>query len=92
MAKHITSISELYLYDALEDCARDTVRTIEDDEEFCIAEWDLFRDWYDERGFTEDDWEYVEACGYNRYYFEEKRQKETEDGWRIICEALARRY
>ena len=91
MAKYITNIKELYLYNSLEDCARNTVNTIEDDEEFCIEEWDLFRDWYDERGFTEDDWSYVESCGYDRICFEEKKQKETENGWRIICEALARR-
>lgn len=55
----------IYDYINLRLCAGDTVNTIEDDEEFCEAEFDLFRDWYREKGFTEEDEQYVEACGYD---------------------------
>ena len=52
------------LYDSLQDMARDTCNLIEDDAMFCDAEWNLFQEWYDEKGFTDEDWKYVDACGY----------------------------
>ena len=48
------------LYNSLRDCATDTVNRIEDDAEFCEAEFDLFREWYSEKGFTKEDESYVE--------------------------------
>lgn len=58
------------LYSTLQNCARDTVNLIDDDEEFCEAEYELFKEWYEEKGYTDDDWLYVEACGYERDQFE----------------------
>lgn len=59
------------LYNSLRDCAVDTVNRIEDDAEFCEAEFDLFREWYSEKGFTKEDEGYVEACGYDLDQFYE---------------------
>ena len=56
---------DMYLYDSLYDCANDTVNNIEDDADFCEAEYDLFWDWYDEKGFSEEDRKYVASCGYD---------------------------
>ena len=39
-------------YASLKECAADTVNRIEDDAEFCEAEFDLFREWYTEKKFT----------------------------------------
>lgn len=61
---------DINLYDSLRTCAGDTVNTIEDDAKFCEAEFDLFREWYREKGFTDDDWDYVLACGYDTDQFE----------------------
>lgn len=58
------------LYNSLRNCAGDTVNLIEDDSEFCEAEFELFREWYKERGFTKEDAEYVEACGYDLNIFQ----------------------
>ena len=60
------------LYNSLRDCAADTVNRIEDDAEFCEAEFDLFREWYSEKGFTKEDESYVEACGYDLDQFYEE--------------------
>lgn len=61
---------DINLYDSLRTCAGDTVNTIEDDAKFCETEFDLFREWYREKGFTDDDWDYVLACGYDTDQFE----------------------
>lgn len=58
------------LYPDLQTMARDTCNLIADDQLFCECEWNLFKEWYRIKGFTEDDWLYVEACGYERDQFE----------------------
>ena len=57
------------LYDSLQDMARDNCNLIEDDAAFCDAEWNLFKAWYNEKGFTDDDWSYVLTAGYEEDQF-----------------------
>lgn len=52
-------------WDTLIKCARETVELIPDDSEFCAAEYELFNAWYREKGFTNTEKKYVEACGYD---------------------------
>lgn len=56
-------------YDSLQQMAQDLVNVIEDDQVWSEVEWNIFHAWYDEKGFTDDDWDYVEACGYERDQF-----------------------
>ena len=44
---------------------------IQDDSEFCEAEFELFREWFKVKGFSEFDARYVEACGYDLDLFYE---------------------
>lgn len=60
-------------YDSLQQMAQDLVNVIEDDTIWSEIEWNIFHAWYDEKGFTEDDWDYVEACGYERDQFDPDR-------------------
>ena len=57
------------LYHNMEQMARDQCNLLEDDQVFCECEWNLFHLWYGQYGFTEDDWEYVKACGYDECQF-----------------------
>ena len=59
------------LYNDLRSCAGDTVNQIRDDSEFCEAEFELFREWFKAKGFSEFDARYVEACGYDLDLFYE---------------------
>lgn len=61
----------LIMWNTLRGCAGETVNLIEDDSGFCVAEYDLFREWYREKGFTKADADYVEACGYDWSYEED---------------------
>lgn len=56
-------------YDSLQQMAQDLVNVIEDDQVWSEVEWNILHAWYDEKGFTDDDWDYVEACGYERDQF-----------------------
>ena len=56
-------------YNGLRQMAGESCNRLEDDRTFCDCEWNLFKQWYMERGFTEDEWQYVEACGYERGQF-----------------------
>ena len=56
-------------YQDLRSCAEATIGRIHDDQQFCDAEWNMFHHWRDEKGFTEDDWKYIEACGYEKNQF-----------------------
>jgi len=56
-------------YDSLQQMAQDLVNVIEDDQVWSEVEWNIFHAWYDEKGFTDDDWDYVESCGYDRDQF-----------------------
>lgn len=58
------------LYHNMEQMARDQCNLLEDDQVFSECEWNLFHLWYKQYGFTEDDWKYVEACGYEYDQFE----------------------
>lgn len=64
----------LDLYFDLQNMARDTCNLLVDDQIFCKVEWNLFKKWYTDKGFTEDDWQYVEACGYERDQFENEEE------------------
>ena len=55
---------DVYLYDDLQNCCRDLVNIIDDDGIFCDVEWNLMHEYFGVKGFTKDDWEYVESCGY----------------------------
>lgn len=59
-------------YASLKECAADTVNRIQDDAEFCEAEFDLFREWYSEKRFTDEDWNYVLGCGYEVDQFQDE--------------------
>lgn len=56
-------------YKDLRSCAGDTVNLIQDDDKFCEAEYELFRDWCEQRGFSNEDADYVLACGYDLEIF-----------------------
>ena len=56
-------------YDSLQQMAQDLVNVIEDDQVWSEVEWNIFHAWYDVKGFTDDDWDYVEDCGYERDQF-----------------------
>lgn len=56
-------------YHDLQQMARDQCNLLVDDEIFSECEWNLFHAWYEQYGFTEDDWEYVKACGYEEDQF-----------------------
>lgn len=45
------------------------INPIEDDRAFCDAEWNFMQYWFHNKGFTENDYRYVEACGYERDQF-----------------------
>lgn len=63
-------------YDSLQSACKELVYAIEDDELFCGIEWNFMQNWLKEKGFTEDDWSYVEACGYEYDQFERKEEYE----------------
>lgn len=60
------------LYSELRFACQDLINIIDDDQIFSEVEWNFMQYWYKERGFTENDWYYVEACGYEREQFEEE--------------------
>lgn len=62
-----------YRYNSLRQMAEDLINIIQDDEVFTTVEWNLFHKWFDEIGFTEDDWDYVLSCGYERDQFDPDR-------------------
>lgn len=55
-------------YDLRNACS-DYINIIIDDNVFSSAEWNFMHYWYSQKGFTEEDWQYVEACGYERDQF-----------------------
>ncbi len=57
------------LFDSLQNACRDLINIIEDDAAFCDAEWNFMHYWFDKKGFTENDYRYAEACGYERDQF-----------------------
>ena len=58
------------LYPNLRTACQDLINVITDDQIFSEVEWNFMHYWYKEKGFTEDDWTYVEACGYEPDQFE----------------------
>ena len=84
---------DLNMWKTLRECARDTVDKIEDDEEFCIAEFDLFCTWEEEKGFTDDDRDYVVSCGYDLGQFESPYADPVkyQEGWEIILKTIMKR-
>ena len=56
-------------YDSLQSCAEENIGCIPNDQQFCDAEWNFFHWWRDNKGFTTEDWEYIEACGYEDEQF-----------------------
>jgi len=60
----------LDLYCDLKQACQDLINVIADDTIFCDAEWNLMHLWYKQHGFSEDDWEYIEACGYCEEQFD----------------------
>ena len=75
--KHLKRIVNIDLYADLKQACSDLVNEIIDDELFTDVEWNFMHYWYDERGFTEDEWRYVRACGYEPYQF--KREDDDYD-------------
>ena len=45
------------------------VNPIENDQIFCDVEWNFCQYWFDKKGFTENDYRYIESCGYERDQF-----------------------
>lgn len=68
--RNINRIVNIDLFDTLRFACGDLINVIEDDAAFNDAEWNFMHYWYKEKGFTEEDWKYVEACGYEYDQFE----------------------
>lgn len=65
----LSRIVNLDLYETLQQANEDLAMPIEDDDLFCDVEWNLFHQYRDEKGFTDKDWKYVLACGYEYEQF-----------------------
>lgn len=84
-------------YDSLQQLAQDTCNLIEDDQIFSEVEYNLFRSWGRERGFTDDDIDYIISCGYDPSLFDshenylydtlELPRKDIESSTSIKCSA-----
>lgn len=45
------------------------INPINDDKIFCDVEWNFIQFWFQERGFTENDYRFIETLGYERDQF-----------------------
>ena len=63
---------KLNKYNLLSTACSEWVKPIQNDEVFCEVEWNFMQYWFHNKGFTENDYRYIEACGYERDQFTEE--------------------
>lgn len=60
---------DLNKYTLLSTACCEWVKPIHDDQIFCDVEWNFCQYWFSHKGFTENDYRYIEAIGYERDQF-----------------------
>ncbi len=59
-------------YSSLRECCKDIINKLSEDTVFAEAEYNLMGIWKSYKNFTEDDYKYAAACGYEGNWFMEK--------------------
>lgn len=60
---------DLDKYTLLSTACAEWISPLENDHIFCDVEWNFMQYWFHKKGFTENDFKYIESCGYERDQF-----------------------